>query len=199
MSNPFSITEVPVIRYGKTTWVPDVKDVNGIRFICLSKWCRSFVHFTTGKALDFRKHKSFSANVEFFDKLVQARKRAAASAITDSLTDLDVDAPTDGRRTKKRKVTWQELCSSEMMGPPFVTINIDGHEMRVLSELRSSFLWVEFSESNLAFIRQGVEDALGSQSAGRSWAGRKSAACDRGDGSDDNINGDDDDADEEVS
>jgi cytosine/adenosine deaminase-related metal-dependent hydrolase len=73
-----------------------------------------------------------------------------------------------------------DLAIWQLTGPAFVTIDIDGHEMTVLSELKSAVLWVEFNHSNLAVIKTGIRETIGHPS---SRARRKKD--DSGDGTDD--------------
>ena len=166
----FTIGQVTVVKFGKNMWVPDCKVVNGVTFIGISKWCRQFVLFATGKALDFRKDKSFTANVAFIDTLIKLRKQASVAAITAAMqVEEDIQEPHEGRkhsRGRKRKVSWQEVLSAELTGPAFVRIKADGHEMVVLSELRSPSLWVEFNHANLDFIRKGVQESLSTMGRG---------------------------------
>jgi hypothetical protein len=168
----FTIRSTVVIQYGTSTWVPDIQTVNDVDFIGLSKWDRSFVHFSTGRALDFRAHARKSANTEFFDRLFRAQRKASAEAIASALKaseDEPGDAADQHSRKRKKPHTFpmKVLISSEMLGPPTVNINIDGHTFTVLCRLRSKSLWIELNESNLSFIRAGTLESI--DKAGRSW------------------------------
>jgi hypothetical protein len=178
----FELQQVTIVRTGKNIWVPDVKVVNGRSFIGISKWCRHFFLFATGRALDFRKDPSSHGNLEFVNTLIKLRKSASRAAI-EAAIQLDEDDAADGehkRKAKKRRVAWHEVVAAELTGPAFVTIDIDGHEMTVLSELKSAVLWVEFNHSNLAVIKTGIRETIGHPS---SRARRKKD--DSGDGTDD--------------
>jgi hypothetical protein len=174
----FTIRSTVVIQYGTSTWVPEIQTVNDVNFIGLSKWDRSFVHFSTGRALDFRAHARKSANTEFFDRLFRAQRKASAAAIASALTadeDGDKDSAEPARK-RRRPHTYpmKVLISSEMLGPPTVTIDIDGHTFSVLCKLRSKSLWMELTESNLSFIRAGTLESI--DKSGRSWGRAQSQA-----------------------
>ncbi len=165
----FEVRDVTVIEHGKTTWIPTTKVINNIKFIQLSKWNRDFVRFVGGKGLDFRNTQLNPANSEFFESLLAARKRASKQAVIDALAvdeepkhadDMAVQDPLLRRaRNPKRTKTWSwaSLCSSETLAHPFVTIKVQGHCMKVMTELRSNSLWVEFTKENMAFIQAGVQ------------------------------------------
>ena len=173
----FELQQVTIVRTGKNIWVPDVKVVNGRSFIGISKWCRHFFLFATGRALDFRKDPSSHGNLEFVNTLIKLRKAASRDAI-ESAIQLDEEDAADGehkRKGKKRKVTWHEEVAAELTGPAFVTINVDGHEMTVLSELKSAVLWVEFNRSNLAVIKTGVCETIGEPNVRRARRNKATA------------------------
>ena len=159
----FQLEQVPVVRFGKHVWMPELKQVNGRTFICISKWCRQFFHFATGKALDFRKDHSGQHNMTFINTLIRLRKQAAVEAISKAIQVEEADDENNNvrksARGKKRKASWQEVVSSEMLGPQLVDITNCGHQMTVISELRSPAIWVEFNFHNLDFIRKGVKDS----------------------------------------
>ena len=177
MESNFEITETVVIRRGKYTWAPTLQEVDGRRFIELAKWDRNFVQFATGKCLDFRSGKSRSANVSFFDRLVTERKKETHDAIVKTLLDTpDDDVISGGRNSKRRKITWQEVVSSEVMAPRIVDITIDDSCIAVLSGLKNSSIWIELSAANLAFVQSGVSQGLGTRDAGRHWTKKHRAS-----------------------
>ena len=178
MESNFEITETVVIRRDKHTWLPTLQEVDGRRFIELSKWDRNFVQFATGKCLDFRSGKSCSANVSFFDRLVAERKKETHDAIVKTLMDTPDDEVARGsRNSKRRKITWQEVVSSEVMAPRIVDITIDDTCISVLSGLKTSSIWIELSAANLTFVQSGVSQCLGTRDAGRHWTkGRRASS-----------------------
>lgn len=166
----FEVRDVTVIEHGKTTWIPTTTVINNIKFIQLGKWNRDFVRFVGGKGLDFRNTQLNPANSEFFESLLAARKRASKQAVIDALAvdeepehadDMAVQDPLHrraGRNPKRTKTwSWASLCSSEALAHPFVIIKVQGHCMKVKTELRSNSLWVEFTKENMAFIQAGVQ------------------------------------------
>ena len=157
-----------MIRHGKFTWIPNLQEVDGCKFIELSKWDRNFVQFATGKSLDFRSGKASSANVSFFDRLVAERKKSTHDAIVSTLQDA-ADEGSGGRNSKRRRISWQEILSSEVMAPRCVSMDVDGTRLRVISGLKSTTVWVELSASNLSFIQNGVAQCLCTRDAGRHW------------------------------
>jgi hypothetical protein len=167
----FTIRSTVVIQYGSATWVPEVQSVNDSDFISLNKWDRSFVHFSTGHALDFRAHAKKSANTEFFDRLLRAQRKASADAVASVLRDAEDPLEDEGEPRRKRKrqqvFSMKVLQDSELLGPATVNINIDGHSMTVLCKLRSKSLWVELTNANMTFIRNGTQQSI--DKAGRSW------------------------------
>jgi hypothetical protein len=180
MDPNFEIKETIVITRGKFTWLPSLQEVDGRRFIELSKWDRNFVQFATGKCLDFRSGKSSSANVSFFDRLVAERKKETHDAIVETLRTAvndDHEVAGTGRNSKRRKITWQEVVSSEVMAPKIVNITVDDTCVTVLSSLKSSSIWVELSEANLIFIQSGVSQCLSTRDAGRQWSKSRRASC----------------------
>ena len=173
---PFSIRQAVVCEFGNHKWVLDVKVVNGVEFVGLSKWDRHFVQFSTGEALDFRSSNK-SANKQFFDELLQSKKLASTAAIKKTLEDSarnDEVIEADARR-RKRKLSFSmsTLRASEVLGPPFVDINVRGHSMRVLCELKTNVLWMELTHANMEFVRKGMHE---SDQAGRSWSRKSSTA-----------------------
>ena len=174
---PFQVYETTVVKYGQHLWVPDVKDVNGIRFIGLSKWNREFIRFVSGRGLDLRNTQMNTVNSEFFDTMLAARKAASVEVIQNVLNESseadDADPSPSARKPKsKQKHAWAVVCASESLGPPVVDIHVQGHQMKVLLELRSNMVWVELTPENLQFIQAGIIQSP----AGRSYKRKASQA-----------------------
>ena len=167
---PFQLYETTVIKYGQRQWVPEVRDVNGIRFIGLNKWSREFVRFVSGRGLDLRNTQRNTVNSEFFDTMLAARKAASVEAIQNVLNESDEaddadPSPSARRPRKKQRHAWSVLYASQSLGPPFVDILVQGHQMKVLLEIRSNMVWVELTRDNLHFIQTGIMQSP----AGRSY------------------------------
>ena len=167
MDPSFEIKEITAIRHGKFTWIPKLQEVDGCKFIELSKWDRDFVRFATGKSLDFRSGKACSANVSFFDRLIAERKKSTHDAIVLTLQEADDEGSVG--RNKRRKTNWQEVLSSEVMAPRCSSVELDGACLRALAALKSTTVWVELNASNLSFIQNGVAQCLCTRDAGRHW------------------------------
>ena len=175
----FNIRHARVCEFGKTKWVLDVKVVNDIEFVCLEKWDRHFVQFSTGEALDFRNIEHKSANKRFFDELLAARKAASVEAIKKALEEPTTDEAVESdakKRKRKAHYSMSTLNASLVLGPPIVDIVVRGYSMRVLCELKSTVLWMELIHANMDFVRKGIQD---SDRAGRSWSKKQAGGtCD---------------------
>jgi hypothetical protein len=184
----FQLEQVQVVRFGKHVWTPELKQVDGRTFICISKWCRQFFHFATGKPLDFRKDHAGPCNMTFINTLIRLRKQAAVDAISRAIQHDEEDDADKPSRGKRKKVSWQVILSSELLGPQLVDIRPCGHQMTVISELRSPSIWVEFLFDNLDFIRKGVKDSYDTPMPKRQRKGKKAKHP-----RDDEVHDDDDD------
>ena len=169
---PFSIMQATVLQFGEKKWVLDTQEVNDVKFVCLTKWCRHFVQFATGQALDMRASKRVTGNKQFFDQLVKERRLASVAAITNTLhANGDGDDQSHGRKNKKRKFSKADLLSSSMIAPSMVDVTIHGHTMKALFELRSiNQVWIELTMDNMKFVRAGMMQSAGE---GRSWKNNK--------------------------
>jgi hypothetical protein len=181
MDPDFEIVDTTVIRRGKFTWIPNLQQIDDVKYIELAKWDRCFVQFATGKCLDFRNGKSFTANVSVFDRLLAARKQVTHDTIVDILraSEDEVAVPA-GRSAKRRKISWQEVCSSDIMAPKCISITVDNYTMRVLSGLKSNSVWMELTAENLKFLQASVAQCLGAKEPGRHWVKKRSSSSESG-------------------
>ena len=132
-------------------WVPSTKEASDGRvYIKLTKFDRSLVMFALGKGMQGKRN----ANVEAFDRLLEARKAASVQAVQAATDD------SENTGTKKRKVRAED---QSLLAASHVTIDVPevrfqnqtmgGYGMRCLWGIDSSCLWVELCKSNLKYMK----------------------------------------------
>ena len=178
MSFNVEIAQVTVIytdENRKAPWLAETKSVEGKIFVKIAKWCRHFVRFVTGRALDFRKEKKQDANVLFLDEIAKNRARLSTEAVRRALANPDPDDDPEIRPAKKqrqRAVTRRD----ESLAGPWVSLDLpalswDDHEhgplcMKLLWGLDGP-VWMELNEANLAYLRAACLKGSSQEEQGR--------------------------------
>ena len=162
--NEVRIYEATCIQYGKSTWMPSVQLISGVKFIRVSKWDRHLTTFCTRRPLNL--HSSGgrplnSINVAWFDEIKKLRVQACDQAIRKVIED-GAEAEGSKKPDKIRKATQED----EFVAGRTVTIEVppvecDGavvepaRSLRVLWGIRGD-VWVELSTENLSYIRHAI-------------------------------------------
>ena len=135
----------------------DIQEVQGMRFVRISKWDRQFVFFATGKGLSMKNVQTASANVKPFDHLIALRK----------LTSLQMAKEVLEKEGLKRKVREED---KDLLPHQYVSVTCPAFEFEgqvigplqanLLWSIKSSELWIEFSSQNFLYLRQMVQKGL---------------------------------------
>ena len=145
----------------------DLQEVQGMRFVRISKWDRQFVFFATGKGLSMKNVQLASANVKPFDHLVALRK----------MTSLQVAKEMLEKEGQKRKVREEDkdLLEHRFVSVTCPAFDFEGQvegplQANMLWSIKSSDLWVEFSSQNFLYLRKMVQKGLADRDHGRTRA-----------------------------
>ena len=142
-----------VVSWGKVQLVPTQKLVDGIPYMCLSKWDRSSVRLLSGKALDLRKQKrdqAGSLHCSAWDSLLELRQQEANKLLQDALKEDEENARDS---TKKKPIRAQSKHT--VMLPLSMPVVFHGHKMNILLEgLGSQTIWVELTEQNILLLHE---------------------------------------------
>ena len=155
-------------------WILDTKEANEKTFVRLNKWDYGLVRFATNKTLNFKKGTHETLNMNIMDRLCQLRNAACDKLFVEH-TQQPLE---DGSKGKKRKYVRVAKASDLVFLPEAIQIDlpsvkgddgriIDGHSTWALSEgLRTSNLYLELSDENVAYIRNCT---VHSTLRGRHW------------------------------
>lgn len=142
-----------VVSWGKVQLVPTQKLVDGIPYLCLSKWDRSSVRLLSGKALDLRKQKrdqAGSLHCSAWDSLLELRQQEANKLLQDALKEDEENARDS---TKKKPIRAQSKHT--VMLPLSMPVVFHDHKMNILLEgLGSQTIWVELTEQNILLLHE---------------------------------------------
>ena len=158
------IYEATCIQYGKSTWMPSVQLISGVKFIRVSKWDRHLTTFCTRRPLNLYSSGSRplnTINVVWFDEVKSLRVQACNQAIRKVIED-GAEAEGSKKPEKIRKATQED----EFVAGRIVTIEVppveqDGavvepaRSLRVLWGIRGD-LWIELTAENLSYIRHAI-------------------------------------------
>jgi len=170
----------------KSNWVPETQEVEGMFFMKVSKWDRSFVRFCTGQALLF----SGGSRQDINDSFLEMLQRLRTSVVDEAVKRVFVDEA--GARKAKRVRKARE--SDRDFVPPVLSIQcpdimrgdllVPSMLIKVLFGEKNSDLWVETSAPVLEYLRHGVLASMDADQSGRKWKPKqRSAASDHPDGS----------------
>jgi hypothetical protein len=184
----------------KSNWVPETQEVEGMFFMKVSKWDRSFVRFCTGQALLFSGGSRQDINVSFLELLQRLRTTVVDEAVKRVLDD--EAGARKAKRVRKARLSDRDLvpqvlsiqCPDVRRGDLLVPAT----HIQVLFGVKNSDLWVEATAPVLEDLRHGVLASMDLDQSGRKWKPKKrSAASDHPTGSDqeDASRGDTDDID----
>ena len=119
-----------VVSWGKTMkLVPTQKLVEGVPYICLSKWDRISVRLLSGKALDLRKQKrdqAGSLHCSAWDELLELRQQRANVLLQDALKEDE-----ENHQTKKGQPVRAQSKHAVML-PLSMEVDFHGHKMNIL-------------------------------------------------------------------
>ena len=158
------IYEATCVQYGKSTWMPSVQLISGVKFIRVSKWDRRLTNFCTRRPLNL--HSSGSRplntiNVVWFDEIKSLRVQACNQAIRKVIED-GAEAEGSKKPEKIRKATQEdEFVAGRTVtieAPPVVrdgAVVEPARLLRVLWGIRGD-LWIELSTENLSYIRHAI-------------------------------------------
>ena len=159
---------------GQKRWIPEVKVLDGRKFVKIQKWDRGFCLFATGATMERRSGKaSNSANLQCIDSLVRLRRQACNIALQRALRvaqESDSAPP-----AQKKKVTKPVLAREvdHVVAGPIVDLDTEcGHRMSVLWSVQTPYVWVEFTEANLQWLRQAVAKDRSQEARGRTRSAR---------------------------
>ena len=140
----------------KHPWTPEVRTIEGIPFIHITRLSRELTRFVSGKCLDLRKGKGHSLNGSFIEKLLYRRNEAATAAVemaTEEESKDFKDEKMDKKGKKTRRVTRQDAVLAE----PMLEIEVhDGLKAKVLFDVGNGPLWIELSAEVLEAVRSGI-------------------------------------------
>lgn len=171
----------------KSNWVPETQEVEGVFFMKVSKWDRSFVRFCTGQALQFSGGPRQDVNVSFLEVIQRLRTSAVDAAVKRVFDD-------EAGARKTKRVRKARLSDRDLV-PPVLSMQcpeirrgdllVPSLHIQVLFGVKNSDLWVEASAPVLEYLRHGVLASLDADQSGRKWKPkRKSSGSDHHAGSD---------------
>lgn len=145
-------------------WLPEIKEMNGIPFMKITKFDRSLTKWTLGTSMDMRQGKGKSLNVRGFDDWVKLRKQASQAAVNDVLLQsAKQDPEEETKATKKRHVKEDD---KDLLPNPWIMVNLPKVTrkekehgpltVKCLYAVQSPDIWVEFSENVLLWFKAMV-------------------------------------------
>eukprot|EP00973_Karenia_brevis_P082476 11432245-Karenia_brevis.AAC.1 len=156
-------------------WVAttDVDD-EGIEYVLIGKWERSFARFCTGKALDLRSRSKSNINCTFLDQLACDYATACSDAVDAALAvpeDMQDTHQVRHKRSRTAKKSDEDIVATsfvEVPVPPMTsdTITIDPKCLRLKFDPpskgmgRKQVFWVELTVENLEYLRLAVLKSL---------------------------------------
>eukprot|EP00439_Symbiodinium_sp_Y106_P028431 s6213_g3.t1 len=139
-----------VVSWGKIMQlVPTQKLVEGVPYLCLSKWDRTSVRLLSGKALDLSKQKRYqgwSLHCSAWDVLMELRQQRANVLLQDALKGgRGKSSDQEGETCASTIQACSDAPSVDGGGLPWPK---DEHTPRVQS------IWVELTEQNILFLQE---------------------------------------------
>ena len=146
-------------------WTPDVKVINETPYIKIDKKDPALHKFITG---EFKRSKDEwrgnMINVEFMDELAQGRTQACDNAIRELLRN---DEENKDDRHKKKKIGERTKAQTKHnLLIPSVTVEVRGHNMKVLFGIKREPVFIELKMENLDYIINNVKSDIAAGKTG---------------------------------
>lgn len=153
-------------------WAPVYKKVHDAYYIELNKWDRKLNRFITGSRLEFGAGQN-NVNVDFFEAMRMKRAAASQKAFSDAIPPEAHCSPHKKARKARRSDASVVAPIVVIDTPPIefegVTYETPDNTMKVGWDVGGETkVFVEFTKSNLAYIKAGILADIAADSKGRS-------------------------------
>ena len=158
-----------VVVKGQKRWIPDIKVIDGRKFLKVQKCDRGFCLFATGATMERRAGRTTnSTNLKCIDQLVELRRAACNEAFQRALraaAESDAAPPVHRRKNPKVAVARE---TDHVIGGSIVQVQTPcGFCMSPLWSVQTLHVWVKFTRENLEWLRQAVLRDQSTEARGR--------------------------------